>query len=87
MLTNEDIVNIVQSVVKAEKELFYTKPELDEKFQKMQDSFSTLQTSVDAMTKLFKQYVEEQKIYVHRLNRLEDWVKQAATKLGLEYKV
>ena len=85
MLTNEDIENIVKNVVKAEKELFYTKPEMDEKFTEMKNSFSTLQTSVDGLAKIFKAYHDEQKIQVNRLNRMEDWIKQVATKLGVEY--
>ena len=59
MLTNEDIVNIVQAVTKAEKELFYSKTELDEKFQKMEKSFASLQTSVDGLAVTFKNYYEE----------------------------
>ena len=58
---------------------------MDQKFQKMETSFASLQTSVDALVALFKQYVEEQKIYIHKLNRIEEWIKQAASKLGVDY--
>ena len=81
MLTNEDI----QNIIKAEKEVFYDKAELDAKFQKMEDSFSTLQTSVDALATKFQKYYEEQQIYVHKLKQIEDWVKKAASKLGVDY--
>ncbi|MBI2356264.1 MAG: hypothetical protein HYV13_03625 [Candidatus Doudnabacteria bacterium] len=81
MLTTEDIKRIIE----AEKELFYTKPEMDKKFQKLENSFSSLQTSVDAMTKTFKQYYEEQQIFVKKVQKIEDWIKKAADKLGLGY--
>ena len=54
MLTNEDIVNIAIAVTPAEKELFYSKTEMDGKFQKIENSFSTLQTSVDGLAKIFQ---------------------------------
>ena len=85
MLTNEDIKLIVEGVTKAEKELFYTKPEFDEKFRKQEESFASLQTSVDGLATKFQKYYEEQTIVKHKLETIEDWIKKAATKLGLDY--
>lgn len=81
MLTPTDI----QNIIKAEKEIFYTKPELDEKFKEQRESFASLQTSVDGLAAKFQKYYDEQQIYVHKVKHIEDWIKQAAAKVGVEY--
>lgn len=81
MLTKEDI----KLIIEAEKEVFYSKIELDKKFQKLENSFANLQTSVDGMTTVFKKYYEEQQILVKKVKHIEDWVTKASAKLGVEY--
>ncbi|HEX5430300.1 MAG TPA: hypothetical protein VFX17_04490 [Patescibacteria group bacterium] len=85
MLTNDDITQIVQAVTNAEKEFLYTKSELDEKFKQQQESFATLQTSMDGLASIFKKYYEEQQIYIHKVKTIEEWIKKAASKLGIDY--
>jgi len=80
MLTNEDIAKIVQGVTEAEKALFYTKPEMDEKF-------GSLQTSVDRLATIFKKYYDEQQIMTHRLSNVEDWIKKVSDKIGVKFEV
>ncbi len=47
MLTSEDIKNLIE----AQKEAFYTREEMDVKFDAMNQNFSSLQGSVDAYAK------------------------------------
>lgn len=47
MLTTEDINKLIDAM----KAFFYTKEEMDVKFESMEIKFSNLQTSVDAFTK------------------------------------
>lgn len=72
MLTNKDVKNIVDNVIKAEKELFYTKTEFDKKFAGLENSFTGLQTSVDNMTKTFKRYYEKRQVLLGKLKHIED---------------
>ncbi len=79
MLTNDDIVKLSAVLVtKEDLKDFYNKAELDQKF-------GSLQTSVDGLANTFKKYYDEQQIYVHKLNRMEDWIKKASTKLGIDF--
>lgn len=58
---------------------------IDEQFLEQKESFSSLQTSVDGLAVVFKKYHDEQKVQVHRLNSMEDWIKRASVKLGVDY--
>lgn len=91
MLTEEDFKQIADIVKKDREELSSlivrgfdntaSKNGLIDLTQDVRD----MRTSVDGLAKTFKDYHDEQKIQVHRLNRMEDWIKQAAAKLGLDY--
>jgi hypothetical protein len=85
MLTNEDIVKIIQ----AHKEIFATREEVATKkdFEDLRKDFRSLQTSIDNLAHRFEKYYEEQKIQAHRLDRMEEWIKKAASKLGLDYQI
>lgn len=51
MLTEEDIKKITDAQIEAQKQIFFTKDEMDEKFYSKTDmdkKFSGLQTAVDA---------------------------------------
>ena len=82
MLTNQDITKIIN----AHKKVFATREEIvtKEDFVELKKDFRSLQTSVDGLANTFKKYYEEQKILVHRVQLLEEWVKKAAGKLGVE---
>jgi len=45
MLTDEDTTKLVNKFIDANKELFYTKIEMDEKFEKQREEFANLQTA------------------------------------------
>ncbi|TSA46026.1 hypothetical protein D4R52_01345 [bacterium] len=79
MLTTEDI----QKLIEAEKEIFTTK----EDFVVLKQSFSDLQSSVDAYAKKADAYFQEMVVLSHKVNRLEKWIQQLAEKVGvkLEY--
>ena len=79
MLTNDDIVKLSKVLVtKEDLKDFYNKTEMDEKF-------GSLQTSVDNLANKFGKYHEEQMIQAHKLQLMEDWIKRAAVKLGVDY--
>ena len=82
MLTDQDIVKIID----AHKKIFYTREEAVSKqdFLKLEETFRSLQTSVDNLAHRFEKYYEEQKVLLHRVERLEEWAKKVAGKFGLE---
>ncbi|MCL5666217.1 MAG: hypothetical protein M1383_00360 [Patescibacteria group bacterium] len=79
MITQDDI----KLIIEAEKEVFPTR----EDFSDLRKDFHDLQTSVDKYAKKADTYYQEMAVMRHRLERLEEWVKEAAGKIGLEFKV
>ncbi|OGE84024.1 MAG: hypothetical protein A3B10_04145 [Candidatus Doudnabacteria bacterium RIFCSPLOWO2_01_FULL_44_21] len=79
MLTSNDIKQL-SAVLATKEDLkdFYNKSEMDIKF-------NSLLTSVDNLANKFVKYHEEQIVLTHKLERIEDWIKKAAGKLGLDY--
>ncbi len=77
MLTLDDI----KLIIKAEKEVFPTK----EDFEDLRKDFRTSQTSVDNYSKKTDTYHQELAVYKHKVNSMEDWIKKASIKLGLDY--
>ncbi len=75
MLTSVEI----QRIINAQKEIFYTREEMDQKF-------SSLQTSVDRIAKDNLQKNQELLAVTHKLRNIHDWVEQAAPKIGIEFK-
>ena len=51
------------------------------------ENFSQLQTSVDGLAKLTKDYYEEVTMLRGKVERMEKWIQDAAPKLGLKYEV
>ena len=51
MITDEDTTKIVNKIIEANKELFYSKPEMDDKFDGLRKDFSNLQTAVTSFAK------------------------------------
>lgn len=82
MLTQEDI----QKIIDAQKEVFYSKEELDKKFDGVTSSFSVLQTAVDKIVSKDKTEVEEGVTVAYRMKNAENWIDKAAPKLDLEFK-
>jgi len=83
MLTNDD----VKKIVDANKEVFHTKEEIDDKFDDLRKDFSNLQTSVDKYAHKADKYFQEHILLSKQVSRHEEWIKQIADKLGvkLEY--
>ena len=66
---------------------------LDEQFGEVKSDIAdvkqgvqVLQTSVDSFAKTYKDNTEEIKVINYRVGKQENWIKQAAPKIGLEYK-
>ncbi len=79
MLSNEDIKKITEAQIEAQKEVFYTKEDLDKKF-------SRLQTSVDSFAKDKKYKDEEIPVLDRRIKKVvENWIDKAAPKLGIKF--
>ncbi|MDP4001289.1 MAG: hypothetical protein Q8P83_03540 [bacterium] len=83
MLTKEDIKLLTESLA--------GRKEMDEGFRLVAESFDDLesqvrilQTSVDNLAKLVKDFRDEHIIIHRRLEILEKWAKLAAAKLGIE---
>ena len=67
---------------------------LDEQFGEVKfniadvkQSIQTLQTSVVSFAKGIKDNADEIKVVNSRITTQENWIKQAGTKIGLEYKL
>jgi len=69
------------------KEIFSTKEEFEKFKDEIRESFSSLQTSVDAYAKRADSYFQEMVMLSHKIDRHERWMHQLAEKLGvkLEY--
>jgi len=78
MLTSEDIKKITEAQVESQKDLFYTKYELDSKF-------SRILSHLDWLVKREKDREEARTIKGNRLERIESWIQRAAPKLGVEF--
>lgn len=90
MITDEDTTKIVNRIIEVNKQLFYTKDELDEnldkRFEGLRKDFSTLQTSVQSFATGTKKNDDEIKVVDKRVSDHEDWINKAAPKIGLEFR-
>lgn len=80
MLTEEDIKKIIE----ANQEVFPTKEDFENFKQEIKQSFSDLQTSVDAYAKKADTYFQEMVVLSHKVDRHEKWFHQIADKLGIK---
>ena len=80
MLTNEDI----QKIIEANGEVFPSKEDFESFKDEMKQSFSDLQTSVDAYAKKADAFFQEMVMLSHKVDRHEKWFHQIAEKLGLK---
>ena len=82
MLSYEDIKKIIDAF----KLDFYTKPDLDGKFNEQKQSYSDLQISVDKIAKTTAENVAELKVTNSRLKNIEGWIKLSSEKIGIKFK-
>ena len=80
MLNEEDIKKIIE----ANREVFPAKEDFENFKQELRESFSDLQTSVDAYAKKADTYFQEMVMLTHKVNRLEKWIQQIAEKVGIK---
>ena len=78
----ENLKTFIQQNVALKNDLQELKTELPSK-----ENFSQLQTSVDGLAKLTKDYYEEVTVLRGKVERMEKWIQDAALKLGLKYEV
>lgn len=64
-----------------------TKDYLDERLLKKADKIDTdrLTSQIDGLAKQIKDYHQEMVILVHRVEKMEMWIKKASVKLGIPY--
>ncbi|MFH1366429.1 MAG: hypothetical protein ABIH38_00375 [Patescibacteria group bacterium] len=80
MLNEEDIKKIIE----ANKEVFPGKEDFESFKDEIKQSFSDLQTSVDAYAKKADTYFQEMVMLSHKVNRLEKWIQEIAEKVGIK---
>ncbi len=80
MLTPEDIKNLTEF----QKTIFVTQEGFDSGIEKLQKSFSDLQTTVDAMFKEKQTSEQDRTVTNHRIKNLENWVDKAAPKVNVK---
>lgn len=83
MLDDKDI----QKIIEANREVFPSKEDFEGFKNEIKQSFSDLQTSVDAYAKKADTYFQEMVMLTHKVDRLEKWIQEIADKVGvkLEY--
>lgn len=82
MFTIEQLKQLSDFLIHEFKEVFATKDDL----KVLDDKINTLQNTMDGVAKLAAKHEDEIPIMGARVNGVEDWVKKAAPKIGLEYK-
>jgi hypothetical protein len=78
MLTPEDIKNLTEY----QKEIFVTKEDL---VKVLDEKLLPLQRSVDAIANGLKSQGDEIYVVNHRLEKTEDWIEEAAPKVGIKF--
>jgi len=80
MLEDKDI----QKIIEANREVFPSKEDFESFKDEMKQSFSDLQTSVDAYAKKADTYFQEMVMLTHKVDRLEKWIQEIASKVGIK---
>ena len=78
MLTNDDIKRLTDAQIEAQKEVFYSKEDLDKKF-------NALQTSVDSFAKEKKDNNEEILVLNNNVKDLQDWAEKVSPQVGIKF--
>lgn len=80
MFTDEDIKKLIE----ANREVFTTKEDFETLKDELKESFSELQSTVDAYAKKADTYFQEMVMLAHKVDRHEKWIQQIAEKLGIK---
>lgn len=80
MLTNEDIIKL--SAVLATKEDI---KDVREEIAELRESVRLLTISVDSLAKAVKDLQMEYHAVLNKVNRMEEWIKKASSKLGIDF--
>ncbi len=80
MLTNQDIVKL-SAVLATKEDIKDVKSEIAE----LRESVRLLTNSVDALAKAVKDLQVEYAAVLVKVSRMEDWIKKASSKLGIEF--
>ncbi len=83
MFTIEQLKQLSAFLIDEFKEVFATKEDL----KVLDIKISNLQTSMDGIVKITAKHEDEIPIMGSRLENLEGWVKEAAPKIGLKYRI
>ncbi len=78
MLEDKDIQKLIE--VFATREEVATKQDLEE----LREDFRGLQTSVDAYANKADAYFQEMVMLSHKVDRLEKWIQEIASKVGIK---
>lgn len=81
MLTPKELERLANYLVVVFKDIFATK----EDFNELKNSFSELQSSVDAIARDKTKREQEAIIMAYRMKNAEDWIDLAAPKVGVEF--
>jgi len=77
MLTTQD----VQNIITAGREVFATKEDITGLGQRL----DVLTNAVDAYAKKADAYYQEMTVLLHKVQRMEEWIRRAAEKVGINY--
>jgi len=80
MLTNEDIIKL-SAVLATKEDVKEIKSELSE----LRESLRMLTISVDKLAKTVKDLQVEYQAVLNKVNHMEDWIKKASVKLGIDF--
>ena len=77
MLTTQD----VQNIITAGREVFATKEDITGLGQRL----DVLTNAVDAYAKKADAYYQEMTALLHKVQRMEEWIRRVADKVGINY--
>ncbi len=80
MLTNEDIVKL-SAVLATKEDIKDVKSEIAD----LRESIRLLTNSVDSLAKGVKDLQVEYHAVMNKVNRMEEWIKKASLKLGIDF--
>jgi hypothetical protein len=81
MLTSDDIKNLTTYQLDVFKDTFATKDDVKD----LKEEITGLRTSVDNMAKEVRAYYQEMAVLMHKVERMESWIKQVSVKVGVGY--
>ena len=79
MFTIEQLTQLSNFLIEDFKGVFATREEMNERFDRIHNT-------LDGLSKRIEENTQEITVNGHRTNVIEDWVTEAAPKIGLKYK-